>query len=440
MSSASLPLPPTAARLWNRNFSLLWQGQAISLLGNRAYSVAVMFWTMERTASASLVGLLMAAAIVPGVLLAPLGGTFADRHARVRILIGCDLGAGMAVLALAFLLRFDPPVRVVLVGLFSVAILGGILRSFLIPAVQASIPEIVPRERLASANSLNQFAVQMSLFVGQAAGGVLYQRCGAFLLLLFDGLSFLFAAGSSSLINLPQGAPASELQGAGRGLRDFLGHTRSGVRYVLALRGLRNFIFIASQLNFFFTPVLVLLPFYVRNQLCASADWYGYLLAGLSAGTVAGFLLAGTLRLQGRLRASTLLGCLVLGPGLSGLLGVVHMPILAVGLTFLIGTCFGMVNVYMITLLQASTPNEMRGRVLGFVTTLAAGLMPLGMALSGWIGDLAHKNVSLIFGTAGTCSGAFALLLSMDQKSRAFLGQEISSDRAALNTPASSDR
>ena len=422
--ASTAPAAPQAGRLWNRNFFLLWQGQTISQLGNQAFAVAMSFWIVEKTGSASIMGLLLSLSVFPGVLLAPFGGTFADRHSRVRILVVCDLLAGLGTLALTALLATASSVRPVLAALFVVSILGGIVRSFFAPAIQASIPDLVPRERLAAANSLNQFAVQTSMLVGQAAGGLLYQHLGAFLLFLFDGLSFLFAGASSAAIQLPETPKGPRAGSAREALRHFLADTASGVRYVFAQQGLRNFVAIAALLNFFFSPELVLLPFYVKNQLGAKADWYGYLLAGMGAGTIAGFLLAGVLQLKGETRGRALLAGLILGPALYGVLGSVRTPWVALVLACLSGLCFGFINIFILTLLQSSTPAELRGRVLGFLATLGGGLMPIGMGLSGWLGDLTHKNVPLLFGAASALSVLSTLLLSMGRGTRAFLAQE----------------
>jgi len=345
-STGLAPATPAAApvRLWNRNFFLLWQGQTVSQLGNQAFEVAMMFWILEKTGSASLMGLLMGLSTLPGVILAPFGGTFADRHRRVRILVVCDLIAGLGILLLTGLLYTSPPVKVFLKALFAIALLGGILRSFFMPAIQAAIPDLVPRERLASANSLNQFSVQTSLLLGQAAGGLFYQLFGAPLLFLVDALSFLFASGSSSFISLPPTAPVQRAEGGiWQILRGFFAETASGVHYVLERKGLRDFVVIAALLNFLFSPVIVLLPFYVHNQLGAKAAWYGYLLAAMSAGSIAGFALAGILRLRGKTRGWALLGGLVVGPGLFGILGSIVLPWLALVVTFLGGLALGVV-------------------------------------------------------------------------------------------------
>jgi MFS family permease len=426
-AAPSVPAAPAAntpARLWNRNFFLLWQGQTVSQLGNQAFAVGMMFWILEKTGSASLMGLILSLSTLPGVLLAPFGGTFADRHQRVRILVVCDLIAGLGILFLTVLLYAAPPVPVFLKALFAIAILGGAVRSFFMPAIQATIPDLVPRERLASANSLNQFSVQTSLLLGQAAGGLFYQFFGAPLLFLFDALSFLFASGSSSFISLPAAAPVQRTAKRARQvLRGFLGETASGIRYVLGRKGLRDFVLIASLLNFLFSPILVLLPFYVHNQLRAQAAWYGYLLAAMSAGSIAGYVLAGTLRLRGKARGWTLVGGLVVGPGLFGVLGSVLLPWLALVVIFLGGLALGVVNIYLITTLQSSVPGELRGRVLGLLATVGGGLVPIGMALSGWLGDLTHKNVPLLFGASGALAVTWTLLLATRKECRAFLAE-----------------
>src|SRR3954447_24706162 len=80
VTAAAVPEPGEPGRLLNPNFLLLWVGQSISVLGNQAYALAVSFWLMKKTGSASLMGLLMTCSTLPGILLAPFGGTFADRH------------------------------------------------------------------------------------------------------------------------------------------------------------------------------------------------------------------------------------------------------------------------------------------------------------------------------------------------------------------------
>jgi DHA3 family macrolide efflux protein-like MFS transporter len=400
-------------RLWNRDFSLLWQGQTISQFGNLAFSFAMMLWLKDATGSASLMGFMMFASLLPGIVLGPFGGTFADRHSRIRIALVCDLLSGVAVLGLAFAM-FDPRVKALEPGavrfviglLFAVSVVTGILRAFFAPALSAAIPDLVPRDKIPAANSLNQFSVQGSTLLGQAIGGVLYQTLGAPLLFLVDGISFLYAGICAAFIRLP---PREAKPASAHPFRDFLKDTADGFRYLWRQPGLRDFIGIASVVNFFGMPIAVLLPFYVELYLKADEKWYGFLSAMIGAGSVAGFILAGTLSLTGRARQQGIVISMILAPIFFGVLGFVTNPYLAMALVFLGGAALGVINVYLMSMLQMATPDEVRGRVMGVVMTLSGGLMPLGMVLGGVVGDLTGKNIPLVY---GICGGA-ALLATL---------------------------
>jgi len=427
-ATTALSEPPPAAerpqaRLWNRNFFLLWQGQTVSQLGNQAFLIATAFWIKEVTGSATLMGLMMTFSALPSVILAPFGGTFADRHSRVRIMIGCDILAGLTTLGLGLAIwRGVGTTSFLIPLLFSVAIIGGIIRAYFMPAVQAALPDLVPPERLSAANSFNQFSIQTSVTAGQAVGGFLYKYLGAGMLFTLDGLSYLYAGISELFIadtwKKPEKPPA-----AGGVFRGFLRETREGLRYVGQQPGMRDFVIVACLLNFLGMPIFVLLPFYVEKALGAGADWYGFLLAAMSIGSVLGFALAGSLTLRGPARAWTLVSGLLLGPLLLSAVGFIHFRWLALLLCLGSGLSLGVVNIYLITLLQISTPPELRGRVLGLLATLGGGLVPLGMALGGWLGDLTGKNLPLIFGGSGALSVLVTLALATRKECRKFLAQ-----------------
>lgn len=425
-TTAATPETPAPARLWNRNFFLLWQGQAVSQLGNQAFSLSMMYWVMQKTGSASLVGLLLTLSTLPGVLLAPFGGTFADRNDRVRIIVVCDVLAGLSVLGLGLTLMVTDGTHIGIPLLFSVAVLIGIIKSFFSPAVNSAIPDLVPKERLAAANSFNQFSIQIASSLGQAVGGVLYQALGAWKLFFFDGLTYLFSGGCASFINAPAPPPRDKVARSWRErLRDFSGETWKGLLYVWERKGLRDFMAVAASINFFAMPGYVLFPFYVEKYLDvqAGAAWTGYLLSAYSVGMVAGFTLASTLKLKGEVRGWTLLLALLIGPMFVGCMGFVSNPYLALAIMLMGGVVFGIIHIYIITLLQVSTPSEMRGRVLGLLGTLGGALMPIGMALSGWLGDVTDKNVRLIFAASAVLSVLFTLVLATRRDCRAFLKQ-----------------
>lgn len=411
-------------KLLNRDFALLYQGQVVSQLGNQAFLIATLYGTMEITGSGSLLGLLMMVSSLPGLVLSPFGGTIADRHSRRAIIVGSDLVLGLAVLSLSALLflRPDSP-GVAVPAFFVVSILVGIVGALFYPAISAAIPDLVPKEKLASANSLRQFSSQSAMTVGQAVGGILYQVLGAPLLFLIDGLTYLFSSTSEWFIRVPQQLPEKS-QSARQAWDTYRDSTREGFRYVWRERGLRDFLLIVAALNFFFMPVLVLLPFYADLVLQSKAEGYGFLMAGFGGGNLAGSAVAGLLNATGRARGRLILTCLTLASVLFGATGYITNLPLAVACFVAIGVLIALVNVYMITLIQMSTPGELRGRVMGLEMSLTRAVSPIGMALGGVLVDLTNKNVSGLYLVCGLLPLTVTLLAATRPRLRAFLAWE----------------
>ena len=250
----------------------------------------------------------------------------------------------------------------------------------------------------------------------------LYHHLGALLLFLLDALSFLAAAASEALIRTPGkektkkreekrrvAEPSSTLTTlpVGTIFRGFFDQVGEGLAYVRGRPGFLAFLIAAAGFNFFTMPLLVLLPFYVKHYLGATARWYGFLLALVSLGAVVGFLLASTLRLAPAARSRLAVAVMLLSPAILAALGVVTHPWAALLVAFALGLKTGIIGIYLVTAVQATTPEHLRGRAMGVLTAVTAGVTPLGMALGGFVGDLTGKNIPLI---AFTCAGAAFLL------------------------------
>lgn len=416
--------------LLNRDFVLLWQGQLVSQLGNQAFSLAMMYWLMETTGSASLMGILMMLSLLPGVVLGPLAGALADRHSRLGIILVSDVGRGLMVLAVAALMLLYPASHELLVGaLFVVALLGGLLRAVFQPAITASIPDLVPRDKVAAGNSWLQFSVQGSVLFGQALGGLLYQWIGAALLFVLDGVTYLLSALSESFIRLPRPKDRDEdSQPLGRVLGSYLEDAADGVRYVWRRRGMRSFLLVTSMVNFFAMPVILLLPFYVNQTLGRDAAWYGFLLAAMGAGSLVGYVLAGTLKVAPDRRPWIVLSVLGLVAAAFTGLGATQAPLLALGLFFAVGMGTGLINIFVMTLFQVASPREMRGRVMALVLALSGAASPLGMALGGVLGDATGKNIPVLYAGCGLAIGGMAVLAALSRPFRDFLSYDDNQD------------
>lgn len=420
----------TRPRLFNRNFLLLSQAQAVSQFGNQAFSIATAFWTMQVTGSATMTGLVLMAGVLPVVLLAPFTGTFADRRrSRLRIVVVCDFLCGLLLFLLATGFLLGPPDwRPAM--LFAAALTLGTMSAFFDPAVSALLPDLVAREQIERANAVRQSSRQVIGLSAQGVGGVLYALVGPIALFVLDGVSFLFAAASEMLVRAPEAprpacSPKREARRwvppQGRPVAAFLTETAAGFRYVQSQPGMMAFLLLASVFNACLMPVTVLLPVYATSYLNADVRWYGFLLSAISAGALAGCLLVSAVTLTGRARRTLTIGALASLAVALSLLGQIDSPWLALVLAFVTGVMSGVVNVMVISILQRQTSEAFRGRVIGLHAMSTRALVPIGMVGGGLIADLTGRNVPLVYGACGALALIAVALLAGRRSTRAFL-------------------
>jgi MFS family permease len=415
-------------KLFNRNFTTLWTGQFISKLGTQAFQIALLFMVKSLTGSASVMGAFGLIAGIPAILLGPVGGAFADRYSRRKIIVFSDLIRGLLILLLAFIVFRTPEATALILGmLLLVAVVSSIISSFFGPAISAVIPDLVPRERVAGANSLGQLSTQISAVLGLTVGGIVYSALGGLVLLVFDAFSFLFAAGAESTVRFPPTVPRKE--GTVREqLESFWEEILEGLRYVWARSGLRNFVLLSTILSFFAAPVAILLTFYVQDVMQVSPAWYGFLLAFYGGGSMLGFILAGALQLPARLRGRVTILAILLQAIIYGLLGVAPNIWVAMVLMVLNGMMSGFVQVHITTIMQVSTPGEIRGRVFGLLAAIGGALTPIALGISGVIVDMLDQNIRLIFVASGIIMFVISLAVLLGRDTQELLAYEYSQE------------
>lgn len=393
---------------FDRQFVLLWQGQLVSHLGNQAFLIATTLYVVNGTGSATLVAGAMMAATMPLVLLAPIGGTVADRHSRRSILIATDFGRGLAVGTLALFVLWQPALthhHIVL--LLTVALINGVMSALFAPAFQAFVPDLVPRERLAAANSANQMATQGSTLVGQALGGVLYVAWGPALLLVIDALSFVYAGVATWLIRRDQRV-LGQAGSVRRAVQQYALDARAGLAYLRRRPGMLVVLGIFAGVNCLFMPVFVLLPFYTSEVLGAGAEWYGFLLSAAAVGALAGSLAAGVVLPNVRNRAAlvrTCLGGIAAGVLLLAVTAFVWLALLAF---VAIGCLSSLINVAVITAFQSAVGPEIRGRIMALVIAISTAAVPIGMGVGGALGDVWRSSLAGVIAGCGLAIAGLA--------------------------------
>ncbi|EPC8410307.1 MULTISPECIES: MFS transporter [Bacillus] len=363
-------------RLWTPSFLILWQGQFFSTLGDSIYSLALGFWVLSITGSTALMGTLMAASTLPGILISPFAGVLVDRYNRKKLLIITDVIRGCSIVLVALAAYMN---LIAIWMVFVVAIVLSICGAIFRPGVNSSLPDMVPKSRITNASSALSMVLAGSTMIGNAAGGYLFQILGAPILFFLNGISYLVSGFSIGFIRIPKVERKNK--------QHFLRELRDGLLFVWNLKGLRFITIINAILNFFFNVAFVLLLPLFQKTSYLGASYYGIVMACFMCGAMAGFLFLSILKIPPHRKfiifiiSSIIMNvCLIFFPYQSD---VIIMSLLA----FVAGIFNSAVNALLMSSVQIATPQEMRGKVLAFVGMVTQGLAPFAMALGGVLGD-----------------------------------------------------
>lgn len=417
-------------KLFNKNFVLIWLGQAVSGIGSTAYSIAMMYWIFEATGSTTMMGILTMASQLPGFILGPIGGTLADFFSRRTIIIASDFVNGTAILTVTALFFFDPEAtNLIMTWVFVVAVLNGVTGAFFGPAIGAAFPDLVPEEKLAKANSLMGFTGRFGALIGLGLGGVIYSWLGPLSLFFINGLSFIFSAISECFITIPQNIPEKKEADLAGKFKKYAVETGKGFRYVWTRKGLRSLIFGSAVWNLFLVPFRILLIPYIQMFLKVDSSWYGFMVSALLGGSMIGLAIFGTLKFTPRSRLGFMVVLPIITAGVLIYFGTTPNVYLVFGLFFIIGVNGALFDLNVVTLIQSTIETEIRGRVFSVLRTLANGLTPFAMGLSGVVADLVDQNIPLIFLVCGGTLLIITLSLSSNHNYRRFVTTPLASDK-----------
>jgi predicted MFS family arabinose efflux permease len=362
--------------LSHRNYRLFWTGAFLSNVGTWMQAVAQGWLVLQLTNSPFWLGLDAFMATAPGFVLTLLGGVFADRIDRRRLLLYTQIVAGLAALALAALVATSVVNRWMVLGFSFVT---GCCMSLASPSYLALTYDLVGREDLANAIAMNSTQFQLSRVVGPALAGVAFRVFGLAGCFFANGLSFIAVVASLWMVRMDRSsnAPApSEKQRAI--LRDLV----EGVRYVRNRPRVSSLLLLAACNSLFGAPYFSLVPIYARDIFHLGETGLALMMGTAGAGAFLGALLVAYL---GDFRRK---GWFVLGGAfLFGIciMGFAVASRLTLSLTFLFGLGFALVcSVAIInTLLQKLVTDQMRGRVMSMFILSFMGTMPIGNLVAG---------------------------------------------------------
>jgi len=415
----------TAKRFFNKNYLLLWQGQLVSRMGTQVYSIVIGLWLKNVSESGTVVGSFFMLTALPYIFLSAFGGAVADRFPRKKIIVFSDIFNGLMMMGLGFFMfTTGGQSDWMFVAVFAVAMTSSAISSFFGPAISASVPDLVPPEKLQTANSMGQLSQKISIFFGQGMGVPLRNLLGLPVLIVINGITFLISAFSESFITIPQIIP-EKIKGFSEYLNAFKTDLKEGWHFISKNPGLKRLLSISVFTGFFTMPVIVLLMFYVSDHLKVGEGWYGALLAVYGIGALLGYTAAGIYRPKGRMRTKILVLFMTLESTGYIMLPMVYSPVYAAILFFFGGAFNGFVLVNITTILQITTPSNIRGRVFGTLTTISGSIAPLGMGLGGFLYDLTGHNIALIYSVSGAVMIFLVFAITTNKDFRRFIAYDL---------------
>ncbi len=377
------------ASLAHRPFRRYWIGLFLSNIGTWMQVVAQGWLVLRLSDSALMLGIVGFVGSIPTLLLAPLAGVAADRADRRKLLIATQSiqMACAVILATATGFRF---VSVPLVA--AVAIVNGIANAFTMPSHQSLFLDLVGREDLMNAISLNSMQFNLSRVVGPMIAGLTIAAFGETGCFLLNGVSYI--AVIAALAVLP---PLHRRRPGSRGAWVDL---MIGVRFARRRPLVVPLLAIAAALAVFGTPAVTLAPLFARRLLSVGPEGLGGMLSavGLGAAGSALFLASlGDFEKKGRavVVAASGFALSLVGLGLS------RFYPLSLGFLALLGASMSSSASLINTLLQTSAPDRLRGRVISLYALAWLGLVPVGNLQAGAVAERFGAAAALFVGAAG---------------------------------------
>ncbi|HEV3475159.1 MAG TPA: MFS transporter [Actinomycetota bacterium] len=381
----------------SRQFRLLWLGELVSHTGRHVTVVALPYQVYLLTRSPLAVGLIGLVQLVPLLVFSFVAGAAADAVDRRRLLIVSQIGlAGSSLLLMGGALAGDPPLWFV----YTAAGLAAAFMALDSPARTAAIPNLVRKEDLASAITLNQVLFQVSDVAGPAIGGFILARLGLAWAYGIDAATFLVAIGTLLAMNPMRPARV----GAARVWES----VREGFRYLRRRRVLQS-TFAVDLIAMVFGMPRALFPVLAAETFRVGPAGLGLLFAAPAAGALAGALLTGWVRRvvrQGRavLWAVAIWGLAIVGFGLS-----TEAFWLALGFLAIAGAADVISAIFRSTILQGAVPDSLRGRLSAIHIVVVTGGPRLGDLEAGVVAQLISPMFSVVSGGAAVVLGVMGL-------------------------------
>ena len=366
-----------------KHFRIYWLGMFVSLIGTCIQFVAQSWLVFQLTNSAFLLGVVGFLGAIPVFALSLFGGVLADRVNKRNILFFTQIAFMSLAFLLAVLTQFQliKPQQIMLIALFN-----GIIMAFDAPARQSIVVDLVGKEHLFNAITLNSVAFNSSRIIGPAIAGIFISIIGMSGCFYLNGVSFLaviaalFWIKSGKSIVQNNNSPLSSL--------------KEGLVFINCNRSILALVSIVAVVSLFGISYIMLMPVFARDVLHVGTMGLGMLMSSIGAGALIGSLILarlGNFKYKGKLLiwSAFLFALLLINFSLTksyiwAIVSLVCLGCISVPATAVINS-----------LLQIIVPDAFRGRVMSLFMVTSNGFMPFGSLISGTLAQAIGISAAL---------------------------------------------
>ncbi|WP_445671047.1 MFS transporter [Paenibacillus sp. FSL P4-0184] len=386
---------------WKRKTTLFLTAQTISLFGSSLVQYAIIWYITLTTTSGVMMTISTVCGFLPQMAISLFAGVWIDRYSRKKMIMLADGMIAIATLLLAvmFLMGYNNIWLLYLILLIRAAGTG-----IQVPAVNALIPQIVPKDQLMKVNGVNSSISSLMMFLAPAAGGVILSISTIETAFFIDVMTAIIGIGMMCIIVIPAHAKVED------GQKSNVQDIKEGFKY------LKDHAFIKQLLIYLFIVMILISPAAFLTPLMVSRS-FGPEVWRLTASEMtfsAGALVGGVLiaswggfksRMHTNILACAFYGLLMVGLGVAPMFAMYLLFNLLIGITM---PCF---NAPLTVLLQQNVDPDMQGRVFSLVQVTNSCALPLGMVLFGPLADsIQVETILLLAGIAVIMCALYAVI------------------------------
>jgi len=395
--SADPPVPDAASAAtyhpgprWAVRYFSIFGGQSLSLIGSALTQFVLMWWITSMTGSVAALAMAGIAALLPQALLAPIGGTLADRYSRRLLMIVTDLVSALCMMVLIWLFASG---GIALWHIYVAMFVRSAAQAFQMPAASASVAMLVPQDFLQRASGLSQMLMGVVTIAAAPLGALAMSLMPIGWALSIDLFTMVLGIVPLLIFAVPQHPMPEDERGS------LWTEFKGGVALVWSDKGLRNLYGLLAVVVLLLMPLHTLVPLLIMTHFGGGAPQVAMLEGLAGIGMILGGIAASLSVPKRAMRRA--LGALIIANLALMLTGLVPGNLFWLGMIFWAAGSVALVvgNAPMVAILQAVVPNHLQGRVFSLLTMMMGVGAPIGLVVATPVGEAI--GVRALFVVAG---------------------------------------